>query len=139
MKTLPNIVAPVSASHFRRFLATNSGPLTERRCSGIAFHHHDFSQGVFSFATRYLDLPQQVHHLLRVMLLLAIPGSLGPSSYHCNWFNFRWALQPRVLLRFEEGGQVSVDLLCICGRHPMRKPGSSVSSSLLVGRFPATL
>jgi hypothetical protein len=31
------VLAPVFASHFRRSLATNSGPLSDRRCSGTPF------------------------------------------------------------------------------------------------------
>src|SRR6267154_959547 len=31
------VFAPVPASHFRSPLATNSGPLSERRCSGTPF------------------------------------------------------------------------------------------------------
>ena len=32
-----NVFAPVFASHLRRSLATNSGPLSDRRCSGTPF------------------------------------------------------------------------------------------------------
>ncbi len=32
-----SVFAPVSASHLRRSLATNSGPLPDRRCSGTPF------------------------------------------------------------------------------------------------------
>jgi hypothetical protein len=32
-----NVFAPVFASHWRRSLATNSGPMSDRRCSGTPF------------------------------------------------------------------------------------------------------
>ena len=32
-----SVFAPVLASHLRKSLATNSGPLSERRCSGTPF------------------------------------------------------------------------------------------------------
>ncbi len=32
-----SVFAPVAANHLRKSLATNSGPLSERRCSGTSF------------------------------------------------------------------------------------------------------
>src|ERR1700723_960482 len=82
-----SVLAPVAASHWRRSLATNSGPLSERRCSGTPFmtitsasaaitraldqlrSHRIIRHSLLSVRNRYFNLPKQAHDLLRTMLL----------------------------------------------------------------------
>ena len=125
-----SVFAPVFASHCRRSWATNSGPLSERRCSGTPFQLRvlllqllqpfrlvhleptvflapteirllddpSFLRGLrCRLPVRYghFDLPQQIHHLLR-LVLLASSHMLSLSSVSL----IHWHISSRALHRY---------------------------------------
>src|ERR1039458_10350914 len=57
-----SVFAPVAASHLRRSSATNSGPLSERRCSGTPFITITSANAPITFALLHLRSHRIIRH-----------------------------------------------------------------------------
>src|ERR1700747_3250228 len=87
------VLAPVSASHLRRSLATNSGPLSERRCSGTPFVTITSARASITFAELHLRSDRIIRHSrlcssIRFNIHTVLPSYVLAltKSYEHIWF-----------------------------------------------------